>query len=76
MNRLLRLLICVFLGGGLAAAQTATVTRKVNLRSDPSTDYDPITKLTPPAQPANWTTSNLDLFTRTGESTYQWLANA
>lgn len=50
MKRFLRLLVLAFLGVGLAAAQTATVTRNVNLRPDPSTDNDPIEKLTPPAQ--------------------------
>lgn len=50
MKRFLRLLLLAFLGPGLAAAQTATVTRTVNLRPDPSTDNDPIEKLKPPAQ--------------------------
>ncbi len=50
MKRLLRLFLFAFLGAGLAIAQTATVTRNVNLRPDPSTDNDPIEKLRPPAQ--------------------------
>jgi len=40
-------LVCL---GSWAIAQTATVTRNVNLRSDPSTNGDPVEKLTPPAQ--------------------------
>jgi hypothetical protein len=50
MKRFLRSLLLAFLWIGLAAAQTATVTRNVNLRPDPSTDNTPIEKLTPPAQ--------------------------
>jgi hypothetical protein len=49
MKRFLRSLLLAFLWIGLAAAQTATVTRNVNLRPDPSTDNDPIEKLRPPA---------------------------
>lgn len=45
MNKFLRLLSLALLGIGLTAAQTATVTRSVNLRPDPSTDDDPIEKL-------------------------------
>jgi hypothetical protein len=50
MSKLARLSVLVFFGIGLARAQTATVTRDVNLRPDPSTDNDPIEKLKPPAQ--------------------------
>src|SRR5260370_1069735 len=50
MKKLLRLLVFVFLGLCLAAAQTATVTRNVNLRPDPSTDNAPLEKLKPPSQ--------------------------
>jgi uncharacterized protein YgiM (DUF1202 family) len=42
--------LCVFVGVGSSVAQTATVTRNVNLRPDPSTDNDPIEKLKPPVQ--------------------------
>src|SRR5215472_12090299 len=50
VKRFLWFSLLVFLGVGLATAQTATVTRNVNLRPDPSTDNDPIEKLKPPAQ--------------------------
>ena len=50
MKRFLWFSLLVFLGVALATAQTATVTRNVNLRPDPSTDNDPIEKLKPPAQ--------------------------
>src|SRR5258706_11107455 len=47
MKRLLRALLLLLLSAGLSAAQTAVVKRNVNLRSDPSTDNDPIGKLEP-----------------------------
>lgn len=47
MKRFLLLLVLAFICVGLAAAQTATVTRNVNLPSDLSTNKDPIKKLTP-----------------------------
>src|SRR5579872_4128319 len=50
MRCLIRLLLFVGLFLGLASAQTAFVTRNVNLRRDASTDNDPIEKLTPGAQ--------------------------
>ncbi|HLW52953.1 MAG TPA: SH3 domain-containing protein [Candidatus Angelobacter sp.] len=50
MKRFLRPLLLIVLGVGLALSQTATVTRNVNLRSDPSTDNPPIEKLKPTAQ--------------------------
>jgi hypothetical protein len=50
MNRLLRTLAFVLLLTGLARSQSAVVTRNVNLRPDPSTNNDPIDKLTPPTQ--------------------------
>jgi hypothetical protein len=50
MKRFLRSLLLAFLWIGLAAAQTAVVTRNVNLRPDASTDNTPIEKLRPPAQ--------------------------
>ena len=50
MKRLLRTLLLLLLSAGLAAAQTALVKRNVNLRPDPSTDNDPIEKLTPGTQ--------------------------
>lgn len=50
MRRVLRVWLLVFFVSLFAAAQTATVKRNVNLRPDPSTDNDPITTLTPPAQ--------------------------
>src|SRR5215472_5294907 len=50
VKRFLWFSLLVFLGVALATAQTATVTRIVNLRPDPSTDNDPIEKLKPPAQ--------------------------
>jgi SH3 domain protein len=43
-------IVATLLISGLASAQTATVRRNVNLRSDPSTSVKPITLLTPPAQ--------------------------
>src|SRR6266496_3186467 len=46
MNRLLRILLLLLLWVTSVAAQTATVTRNVNLRPEPSTDNDPIQKLT------------------------------
>lgn len=39
----------LLLVSSFAMAQTATVVRNVNLRSDPSTDHAPLTKLLPPA---------------------------
>jgi Deoxyribonuclease II len=49
MNRLLcSLLLAVF--SSVASAQTAVVTRKVNLRPDASTGQDPIERLTPGAR--------------------------
>src|SRR5260370_22542840 len=50
LKRLIRLLLFVVLFLGLASAQTAVVTRNVNLRPDASTDNDPIEKLTPGAE--------------------------
>ncbi len=45
MKRLLSSLLLLLLFLSLAQAQTAVVTRTVNLRPDPSTDNDPIDKL-------------------------------
>lgn len=42
MKEFLQLSLLAFLSVGLATAQTATVTRNVDLRPDPSTDNDPI----------------------------------
>jgi Deoxyribonuclease II len=50
MKRFLRFLVLAFLGIGLAAAQTAVVTRNVDLRTDASTDNKGIAKLEPGAQ--------------------------
>jgi len=47
MKRLSFLFLLVSLYVGLAAGQTVTVGRNVNLRSDASTDKDPITSLAP-----------------------------
>src|SRR5713226_5909982 len=47
MKRLLNLFAFLLLALGLATAQTAVVTRNVNLRPDPSTSNTPIEKLTP-----------------------------
>src|SRR5437879_11575344 len=47
MKLLRALFVLVVLVIGLAAAQTAVVTRSVNLRPDPSTDNAPVKKLTP-----------------------------
>ena len=49
MKRLLNALLVTFFSVGLAA-QTAVVTRTVNLRPDPSTTQTPIAKLTPQTQ--------------------------
>jgi len=49
MKRLLLSLV-LFLLCVVAAAQTAVVTRNVNLRPDPSTNNDPVETLTPGAQ--------------------------
>ena len=49
MNRLLNALLGIFFSVGLAA-QTAVVTRNVNLRPDPSTDGTPVAKLTSQTQ--------------------------
>ncbi len=43
------LAMTVFVGGGIASAQSVIVKRNVNLRSDASTNIKPITLLTPPA---------------------------
>jgi Bacterial SH3 domain len=50
MGKFLRIWLFVLFLSLFAAAQTAAVKRNVNLRPDPSTDNDPITTLTPPAQ--------------------------
>src|SRR5712691_10776032 len=50
MKRLLNLFGLLLLALGLATAQTAVVTRNVNLRPDPSTNNTPIEKLTPDTQ--------------------------
>ena len=47
MKHLRTLFVFLVLVIGLAAAQTAVVTRNVNLRPDPSTDNAPVKKLTP-----------------------------
>jgi hypothetical protein len=75
MMRLFRLLTLVLLSIGIVSAQTATVKRNVNLRPDPSTDNDPITKLQPPAQvhlidPAP---TNGFLHVRTGDGQEGWV---
>jgi hypothetical protein len=44
------LVASVICSSSLMLAQTASVSRNVNLRPDPSTDNDPIEKLKPPAQ--------------------------
>jgi uncharacterized protein YgiM (DUF1202 family) len=44
------LALAVFVVGSAASAQNLVVKRNVNLRSDPSTNVNPITLLTPPAQ--------------------------
>src|ERR1700739_2130990 len=49
MKNLLNALLVAFFSVGLAA-QTAIVTRTVNLRPDPSTTQTPIAKLTPQTQ--------------------------
>jgi len=49
MKRLPGLILLCLLCSGAAMAQTAVVIRNVNLRPDPSTNQDPIIKLTPPA---------------------------
>jgi hypothetical protein len=43
--------LTLVLWASAAAAQTVTVTRNVNLRSDPSSEYDPIRLLTPAEPP-------------------------
>jgi uncharacterized protein YraI len=50
MKRLFSLLLFLPLSLVLATAQTAVVTRNVNLRPDPSTNNSPIQKLTPGTQ--------------------------
>jgi len=50
MKHLRTLFVFLVLAIGLAAAQTAVVTRNVNLRPDPSTDNAPVKKLTPRTQ--------------------------
>jgi hypothetical protein len=50
MKRLLRIVVYLSLSVSLALAQTAVVTRNVNLRSDPSTNNDPIDRLIPQTQ--------------------------
>src|SRR5215831_9250815 len=79
MKRFLWLLLLVLFANGFAAAQTATVTRNVNLRPDPSTDNDPITKLTPPAQvqliEADQTNGFLHVKTGDGQEGWVWAKN-
>ena len=78
MKRLLCIVI-LFLLVGLARSQTATVTRNVNLRPDPSTDNDPITKLTPPAQvqliESGETNGFLHVKTSDGQEGFVWAKN-
>lgn len=50
MRQLLRLFALCLLWTSLATAQTAKVTRNVNLRSDASTNSDVLEKLKPGAQ--------------------------
>jgi len=50
MNRLLTAILLTFLSVSLATAQTAVVTRTVNLRPDPSATGTPIAKLAPQTQ--------------------------
>src|SRR6266851_5238907 len=50
MKCLLKLFVLLLLSLGLALGQTGVVTRNVNLRTDPSTDNDPIAKLQPGTQ--------------------------
>ena len=50
MKRVIALLVFLLLLGNLAAAQTAVVTRNVNLRPDASTNGAPLAKLTAGAQ--------------------------
>src|SRR5690242_9792874 len=50
MKRLAALCLWFLISASAVFSQTAVVTRNVNLRPDPSTDQDPITKLVPPAQ--------------------------
>jgi hypothetical protein len=50
MKHLLRVFLLLLLSAGLGAGQTTVVKRNVNLRPDPSTDNDPIEKLTPGTQ--------------------------
>ncbi len=79
MKRLFRFLILVFLTAALASAQTATVTRNVNLRPDPSTNNDPKTKLTPPTQvevlEPDQTAGFLHVKTSDGQEGWVWATN-
>jgi len=64
----------------LAVAQTVTVTRNVNLRPDPSSEYDPIRTLTPSEPPLTLLdavpeSGYYHVKTATGEEGYVWSRN-
>lgn len=79
MKCLTRLLLLVVLFIGLASAQTAVVTRNVNLRPDASTDNDPIEKLKPGAQvrllEVDPTGGFFHVRTASGNSGFVWTKN-
>src|SRR5258706_10733988 len=70
----------LILWASVAAAQTVTVTRNVNLRSDPSSEYDPIRLLTPAEPPMTLVEPAQDsgyyhVQTSAGEDGYVWGRN-
>lgn len=79
MKRFLWLLVLAFIGVGLVAAQTATVTRNVNLRPDPSTNNDPVTRLEPHTQlqliEPHQTAGFLYVKTNDGQEGWVWAKN-
>ena len=78
MKRLLRIVLFLSLSVSLTYSQTAVVTHNVNLRSDPSTNNDPIDKLTPRTQLQLLETDATNGFLHVkvnGESGWVWSRN-
>ena len=79
MKQSLRFAILLFLGLGLAPAQTAVVKKIVNLRADPSVRQSPLKKLRPPAQlellDARPTAGFFHVRTASGEDGWVWARN-
>jgi uncharacterized protein YraI len=79
MKRLLFLVVFVLLHAATATAQTAIVTRNVNLRADPSTENSPVVALKPGAQlellDPNASNGFLHVKTQEGKEGWAWSRN-